>query len=104
MIADKSMPMFDPDNQWVDNKAIRTMMESFRLSPKTIGEMLYKLKDGSWRLAIDGVFADVSYKDREDASIPAYSTLVFDVMLAAYYRPGQLVPSWASENWMLWDE
>ena len=54
-----------------------------------------------WRVYIP---YQLGYKDREDASIPAYSTLVFDVMLAAYYRPGQLVPSWASENWMLWDE
>jgi hypothetical protein len=39
MIADKSLPMFDPDNQWVDRKFVRTMMRAYRLSPETLGKM-----------------------------------------------------------------
>lgn len=41
MIADKSMPMFDPDNQWVDRKFLRVLLDVYRLSPETI----YKLMD-----------------------------------------------------------
>ena len=54
-----------------------------------------------WRVYIP---YQLGYKDSDNSSIPAYSTLVFDVMLAAYYRPGQLVPNWSSNNWMLWEE
>ena len=46
----------------------------------------------------------LAYKDENNGVIPPYSTVVFDIMLVAYYRPGQLVPNWASENWMLWEE
>lgn len=54
-----------------------------------------------WRVYIP---YQLGYKDSDNSSIPAYSTLVFDVMLAAYYRPGQLVPNWTSNNGMLWEE
>lgn len=37
--------------------------------------VLYKLKDGSWKFAIDGVFSDVSYKDKEDAVFAAFEGL-----------------------------
>lgn len=36
-------------------------------------------------------------------AIPAYSTLVFDVALAAYYRAGTKVPDWQATENLLWE-
>ena len=46
----------------------------------------------------------LGYKAQESETVPAYSVLVFDIMLAAYYRPGHTVPNWSSNNAILWDE
>ena len=46
----------------------------------------------------------LAYKEEGNDAIPGYSTVVYDMSLAAYYRPGKLVPDWASENWLLWEE
>lgn len=40
MIADRSKPMYDPDDQWVDRGAVKVMLGSFRLAPETFREML----------------------------------------------------------------
>lgn len=37
-------------------------------------------------------------------SIPAYSTLVFDIALSAYYRAGVKVPDWQGNEFLLWEE
>ena len=35
--------------------------------------------------------------------IPAYSTMVFDMSLAAYYHPGKPVPDWQTPESFVWD-
>ena len=45
-----------------------------------------------WRVYVP---YSLGYKDSEDnSSIPAYSTLIFDIELIAFYRNGSKVPSW----------
>lgn len=39
MIREKGIPMYDPDNQWVDREFVKTMMRTYRLSPETLGKM-----------------------------------------------------------------
>ena len=34
----------------------------------------------------------LGYEDKAEGSIPAYSTLIFDMTLVSYYHPGQSVP------------
>lgn len=46
----------------------------------------------------------LGYNTTASTSVPAYSVLVFDICLAAYYRPGHLVPDWTSNASSLWDE
>ena len=45
----------------------------------------------------------LGYSDTEKSNIPAYSTLVFDIMLAAYYKPGTKVPDWKASESLIWD-
>ena len=54
-----------------------------------------------WRVYIP---YQLGYGSSKSGSIPAYSTLVFDIVLAAYYRPGKVVPDWSSNEAALWDE
>lgn len=44
-----------------------------------------------WRVYIP---YNLGYGESAKDKIPAYSTLVFDICLAAYYHPGQSVPAW----------
>ena len=37
---------------------------------------------------------ELGYKNEEKSDIPAYSTLIFDITLVAYYHPGESVPDW----------
>lgn len=44
-----------------------------------------------WRVYIP---QELGYRTTATGSIPAYSTLIFDLSLMAYYRAGTKVPSW----------
>ena len=44
-----------------------------------------------WRLYIPAALA---YESSSTTGVPAYSTIVYDVQLKAYYRPGESVPDW----------
>ncbi len=46
----------------------------------------------------------LGYNTTESSSVPAYSVLVYDMMLAAYYRPGTVVPAWGANNGLVWEE
>ena len=46
----------------------------------------------------------LGYGTTELKSVPAYSTLVFDMTLAAFYRAGTKVPQWSSNEGFLWEE
>ena len=46
----------------------------------------------------------LGYYAAERTDVPAYSTLVFDLTLAAYYRVGVKVPTWKSNQYFLWEE
>ena len=47
----------------------------------------------------------LAYKDAGSGKVPGYSVLVYDMALAAYYRPGKVVPDWsASYDWLQWEE
>ena len=46
----------------------------------------------------------LGYGTTGSSSIPAYSTLVFDIALSAYYRVGVRVPDWQGNENLLWEE
>ncbi len=48
-----------------------------------------------WRVYIP---QQLAYKGETSGDIPAYSTLIFDITLMAYYKPGQAVPEWRSSE------
>ena len=54
-----------------------------------------------WRVYIP---QELAYKGEDNSDIPAYSTLIFDITLVAYYKPGQAVPDWKSNALPWWDE
>lgn len=45
----------------------------------------------------------LAYNAQESTTVPAYSVIVFDMKLAAYYRPGKVVPEWAANQSWMWD-
>ena len=46
----------------------------------------------------------LAYGSTKNGTVEAYSTLVFDIALAAYYRPGTRVPDWNANEGLLWEE
>lgn len=49
-----------------------------------------------WRVYIP---YNLGYGTVDASSIPAYSTLIFDIYLEAYYRVGVTVPIWKAKEW-----
>jgi len=47
---------------------------------------------------------NLGYGESDSGSVPAYSTLIFDVTLTAYYRPGNLVPDFQGKDSGQWTE
>jgi FKBP-type peptidyl-prolyl cis-trans isomerase FklB len=41
---------------------------------------------------------DLGYGSSESSTVPAYSTLIYDITLAAYYRVGVNVPDWTAKQ------
>ena len=46
----------------------------------------------------------LGYGSQEYGEVQPYSTLVYDMALAAYYRPGTQVPQWNSNQGFVWEE
>jgi FKBP-type peptidyl-prolyl cis-trans isomerase FklB len=44
-----------------------------------------------WRVYIP---QELGYRTTDNGSIPAFSTLIFDLSLMAYYRAGANIPEW----------
>ena len=65
-----------------------TALQNMRIGDRWIVYMPYQLGYGTTELK----------------SVPAYSTLVFDMTLAAFYRAGTKVPQWSSNEGFLWEE
>jgi len=47
---------------------------------------------------------NLGYGESDSGSVPAYPTLIFDVTLTAYYRPGNLVPDFQGKDSGQWTE
>ncbi len=48
-----------------------------------------------WRVYIP---YNLGYGTSTSSKIPAYSTLIFDIALVAYYRPGTVIPAWKAKS------
>ncbi len=46
----------------------------------------------------------LGYDNNASGKVPAYSTLVYDLALAAYYRPGIVIPAWNTNQFFLCEE
>lgn len=46
----------------------------------------------------------LGYGKDEQGSVPGYSTMIFEIYLAAYYRPGPLVPDYGAKESCEWIE
>lgn len=54
-----------------------------------------------WRVYIP---YELGYGSQSSGEVQPYSTLVFDIALAAYYRPGNKVPQWNSNKGLFSEE
>jgi FKBP-type peptidyl-prolyl cis-trans isomerase FklB len=57
-----------------------------------------------WKVYIPHELGYGSSSSSQATAIPPYSVLVFDMALAAYYRPGDKVPNWSANHCSLWEE
>lgn len=64
-------------------------VEGFRTS------FLYMHKGDRWRVYIP---YQLAYGDTESASIPAFSTLIYDIALIDFWHPGENVPAWKARQ------
>ena len=53
--------------------------------------LLYMHVGDKWRIYIPYALA---YQGQETSGVPAYSTLIYDIELVAFYRPGTSIPAW----------
>lgn len=71
------------------NKAVNTLVDGF-----TTALMNMHIGD-HWRVYIP---YNLGYGTSTSSKIPAYSTLILDIALVAYYRPGTVIPAWKAKS------
>lgn len=93
------------DQSWRGDYNLATMMPAklaVGLTTDGFATALMKMNIGDrWEIYIP---QELGYGQVATTSIPAYSTLIFDVTLRAYYHPGTKVPDWKAKPHLLTEE